>query len=53
MKATGYITTAERKPEWEELKKQLPEGTPKPDDGSCGGRLHGIHAVAQGPVDLR
>ena len=24
VKATGYITTAERKPDWEELKKQLP-----------------------------
>ncbi len=32
IKATGYITTAERKPDWEELKKQLPAGTPKPDD---------------------
>src|SRR5262249_22592894 len=30
--ATGYVTTAERKPEWEELKKELPPGTPKPDD---------------------
>jgi sulfatase modifying factor 1 len=30
--ATGYITTAERKPDWNELKKQLPPGTPKPDD---------------------
>jgi sulfatase modifying factor 1 len=32
VKATGYITTAERKPDWEELKKQVPPGTPKPDD---------------------
>lgn len=32
VKATGYITTAEKKPNWEELKKQLPEGTPKPAD---------------------
>ncbi|MBL7743201.1 MAG: formylglycine-generating enzyme family protein [Chitinophagaceae bacterium] len=32
VKATGYITTAERKPDWEELKKQLPAGTPKPDE---------------------
>ncbi len=32
VKATGYITTAERKPDWNELKKQLPQGTPKPDD---------------------
>ena len=31
VKATGYVTTAERKPEWEELRKQLPPGTPKPD----------------------
>lgn len=30
--ATGYITTAERKPDWEELKKALPPGTPKPPD---------------------
>jgi sulfatase modifying factor 1 len=32
VKATGYVTTAERKPDWEELKKQVPPGTPKPDD---------------------
>ena len=32
VKATGYITTAERKPDWEELKKQLPPGTPRPPD---------------------
>lgn len=30
--ATGYVTTAEKAPEWEELKKQLPPGTPKPAD---------------------
>ena len=30
--ATGYITTAERKPDWEEIKKQVPPGTPKPHD---------------------
>ncbi len=30
--ATGYVTTAEKKPDWEELKKQLPEGTAKPDE---------------------
>jgi len=29
---TGYVTMAERPVEWEELKKQLPPGTPKPDD---------------------
>jgi len=32
VKATGYITTAERSPEWDELKKQLPPNTPKPDE---------------------
>ena len=32
VKATGYVTTAEKKPDWEELKKQLPPGTPKPDE---------------------
>nr|ARR75636.1 formylglycine-generating enzyme [uncultured bacterium] len=32
VKATGYITTAEKDPDWNELKKQLPAGTPKPDD---------------------
>ena len=30
--ATGYITTAEKNPDWEEIKKQLPVGTPKPDE---------------------
>lgn len=30
--ATNYLTVAERKPEWEELKKQLPPGTPRPEE---------------------
>jgi len=30
--ATGYVTTAERKPDWETMRVQLPPGTPKPDD---------------------
>ncbi|WP_339905962.1 formylglycine-generating enzyme family protein, partial [uncultured Cyclobacterium sp.] len=30
--ATGYVTIAEKKPDWEEIKKQLPPGTPKPPD---------------------
>ena len=30
VEATRYVTTAERTPDWEELKKQLPAGTPKP-----------------------
>ena len=32
VQATGYITTAEKKPDWNELKKQLPPGTPKPSN---------------------
>jgi formylglycine-generating enzyme required for sulfatase activity len=30
--STGYITTAERKPDWEDLKKNLPPGIAKPPD---------------------
>lgn len=30
--ATDYVTTAEQKPDWEQLKKQLPPNTPKPDE---------------------
>ncbi len=30
--ATGYITIAEKAPNWEELKKALPPDTPKPHD---------------------
>lgn len=32
VKATSYVTTAERKPDWEQLKLQVPPGTPKPPD---------------------
>ncbi len=32
VEATGYVTTAERAPVWEELASQLPPGTPRPDD---------------------
>jgi sulfatase modifying factor 1 len=32
VRATGYVTTAERKPDWEDLKKQLPPGTARPDE---------------------
>ena len=32
VKATAYITTAERQPDWNKLKKQLPPGTAKPAD---------------------
>lgn len=32
VKATGYKTTAEQAPDWNEMKKQLPPGTPRPPD---------------------
>ena len=32
VQATGYVTTAEHPIDWQELKKQLPPGTPKPPD---------------------
>lgn len=32
VEATGYVTIAEKKPDWEEIKKQLPPGTPRPPD---------------------
>src|SRR5207253_6614610 len=32
VEATGYVTTAEQQPEWEEMKKQLPPGTPRPPE---------------------
>lgn len=32
VEASGYVTMAERKPDWEELKKQVPPGTPKPPE---------------------
>jgi formylglycine-generating enzyme required for sulfatase activity len=34
VKATGYVTTAERKPDWETLKAQLPPGTRRPPDSA-------------------
>jgi sulfatase modifying factor 1 len=32
VQATGYVTTAEKVPDWNEMKKELPPGTPKPDE---------------------
>ena len=32
VEATGYVTTAEKPIDWEEIKTQLPPGTPKPPD---------------------
>lgn len=32
VKATGYVTTAEKPIDWDEMAKQLPPGTPRPPD---------------------
>jgi formylglycine-generating enzyme len=32
VESTGYVTTAEIAPDWEDMKQQLPAGTPKPPD---------------------
>ena len=51
VEATGYKTTVERPVDWEELKKQLPEGTPKPaDEMLLPGSL--VFDPTKGPVDL-
>ncbi len=38
---TGYVTTAERKPDWETIRVQVPPGTPRPSDTS-GAWRHGV-----------
>jgi len=50
--ATGYVTTAERTPDWEEIKKQVRPGTPKPSDQQLvAGSL--VFSPPAGPVSLR
>lgn len=34
VEATKYVTTAEKKPDWQEMKKQLAPGTPEPPEGT-------------------
>ena len=34
VEATGYVTTAEKKPDWETLEVQLPPGTPRPPESA-------------------
>jgi formylglycine-generating enzyme required for sulfatase activity len=51
VEATGYVTTAEKKPDWEELKKQLPPDAQKPDDSVLvPGSL--VFVPSEGPVPL-
>jgi formylglycine-generating enzyme required for sulfatase activity len=52
VEATGYLTTAEKPVDWEELKKQVPAGTPKPPDEKLQpGSL--VFTPPDHPVDLR
>lgn len=51
VKATGYITTAEKAPDWEEIKSSLPPGTPKPHDSMLVAASL-VFTPSQGPVDL-
>lgn len=49
--ATGYVTIAEKDINWEELKSQVPENTPKPPDSVLqAGSL--VFAQTDTPVDL-
>lgn len=49
--ATGYITVAEKKVDWEEIRLQLPAGTPKPPDSVLeAGSL--VFQPTDRPVDL-
>jgi formylglycine-generating enzyme len=50
--ATGYITTAEKKPDWEEMKKTLPPGTAKPDENMLVAASL-VFKQSSGPVDLK
>jgi len=51
VKATDYVTVAEREVNWEELKKQLPPNTPKPPDSILApGAL--VFVPTNGPVQL-
>jgi sulfatase modifying factor 1 len=52
VEATGYVTVAERTIDWEEMKKQVPPGTPKPaTEMLAPGSL--VFQPPPGPVDLR
>ncbi|WP_230965996.1 formylglycine-generating enzyme family protein [Burkholderia cepacia] len=50
--ATGYVTTAERKPDWATLKVQLPPDTPRPPESSLvPGGLVFVGTREQVPLD--
>ena len=49
--ATHYVTTAETKPDWDQMKQTLPPGTPKPPDSMLVAASLVFHQTS-GPVDL-
>ncbi len=49
---TGYVTTAEKAVDWNELKKSLPPGTPKPDEALLAPASL-VFIPSEKPVDLR
>src|SRR5687768_5066467 len=50
VESTGYVTTAEKPVDWDELKKQAPPGTPRPaDEVLQPGSL--VFTPTSGPVD--
>jgi formylglycine-generating enzyme required for sulfatase activity len=51
VKATGYVTTAEKNLDWNEIKKTLPAGTPKPADSMLLASAL-VFSPTIGPVDL-
>ncbi|WP_416232990.1 formylglycine-generating enzyme family protein [Castellaniella sp.] len=51
VRRTGYVTTAERKPDWDTIRVQLPPGTPRPPDAVLvPGAM--VFVGTAGPVDL-
>jgi formylglycine-generating enzyme len=52
VEATGYVTTAEKKPDWETLIVQLPPGTPKPPDKELVPAAM-VFVGTSGPVSLK
>lgn len=51
VRRTGHVTTAERKPDWETVRVQLPPGVPRPpDDALVAGAM--VFVGTQAPVRL-
>ncbi len=52
VRQTGYVTTAEKKPDWETIRVQLPPGIPKPpDDVLVAGAM--VFVGTNAPVNLQ